>query len=122
MLNDFLLFNYDSWNSYNQTILQIAQNAIYPIFVFALLIDRFLERQQPGQILKRVLLAQIILISMPIYYKSIVGFGFSVGNELLSKQTTGLVANWNKVTKRLEKKIKKKRKNFLLISFIYVVL
>lgn len=108
MLSDFLLFNYDSWAAYNKIILGVAQNVIYPVFVFALLIDRFLERQQPMQILKRVLLAQVILISMPLYYKGVIGFGFDVGNNLLSKQTTGLVANWTKITKRAEIQMKKK--------------
>jgi hypothetical protein len=110
VLQEFLLFEFENWIRYGNMILNVCQHALYPVFVFALILDKASERPQPMSIFKRLIVAQLILLVIPTHYKSVAGFGFEVGDSILSEQRIGLLANWNKFKKKAEKKAKRSKK------------
>lgn len=106
-LQEFLLFNFQNWTKYGNSILDVCQYALYPVFVFALLFDKASQRPDPMGVLKRLLIAQFIILSIPTYYKSVAGFGFKIGDSILEGQRIGLIANWNKFKKKAERQAKR---------------
>lgn len=104
---EFLLFDFPQWERYASTIAGFSKDALLPIFIFALLASKLSVNQEPIQILKRLIISQLIIISIPIYFNSIASFGFTVADSIMEGEKKGLIANWVKTKDRAEKVVKK---------------
>jgi hypothetical protein len=110
IVKEFLLFELEQWLGFGDSIVSFCQAAIFPIFVFALIIDNISINQSPIQILKRTIIAQVILILLPTYYEGIAGFGFNAADSVMKDQRRGLIANWITIKKNAERIAKTEKK------------
>lgn len=107
-LEYFLLFDLRDWVKYGDKIISFCKYAVFPISVFSLLFNQLAKKVDPEGILKKAIIAQVILIFLPVYFTPVVGFGLDTGNAILKEQRGGLISSWRKFEKRAIQKLKKK--------------
>jgi hypothetical protein len=110
VVREFLLFDLTQWVKYGNVLISFCEAAIFPIFIFSLLYDKIAVNQAPLQILKRTVIAQLILIMLPTYYQKIAGFGFDVADSVMKEQRNGLIVNWTNIKRKAERASKQANK------------
>jgi len=107
ILEFFLLFDVPTFYKYGDAILRLCQLSLIPLFIMALIFTILSARPDPLGVLKGFIISQTLLITIPIYYKDVAGFGLKVGNSLLKDQKTGIVSHWVKHISKVEERLDK---------------
>lgn len=111
ILKHLLLFEFRDWQHYGGIILSVCQAALYPVFVFSLVYDQLSRQSEPEQLLKRLLVAQLIISFAPVYYKDVVSFGFKLGDSIIREEKQGIISSWMEIRKASLKASEKEKRD-----------
>lgn len=121
IVGEFLLFKLNKTNIVSREIELISYSLIATLLVLELIFQIFKKNIDLDAVLKRVFLAQFLIIFWPNFYHPIAKSGLKIADSIILKKSQstkkGLLINWINIKRDLERKVRRNEINTKKIGF-----